>query len=272
MLSETNKEGSGVGLVLIDLEEREYSHTVQLNFHASEDDMDYEALLAGLAVATKKKERRDPLAPDEFFEEKRNLPKKATLGKSRVIWEDRGGKGSLPSVKKDTTICPTYEKLQWEDKANTQTLFAQCQTGRGQQLSPPSKHGMDSCDAIGTPMATSPKLNTDLHGALVNQKKYQSMAGSLMYLTASRPYIVYATCLCARYQAKPIEKHLKEVKRIFRYLKRTIHIGVWYPENTDIEFTEFSDAHHASCPDTCKSTSDGVQFLGEKLVSWSSKK
>ncbi|GKC26601.1 hypothetical protein Tco_1033895, partial [Tanacetum coccineum] len=77
------------------------------------------------------------------------------------------------------------------------------------------KHGMDKCDSIGTPMATSPKLNADLSGTSVDKTKYQSIIGSLMYLTTSRPDLVHAICYCACYQARPTEKCLKEVKRIF---------------------------------------------------------
>ncbi|GKB07022.1 hypothetical protein Tco_0835255 [Tanacetum coccineum] len=134
------------------------------------------------------------------------------------------------------------------------------------------KHGMTSCDSIGTPMATK-HLDADLSGTPVDQTKYHNMVGALMYLTASRPDIVHATCYCARYQARPTEKHLKEVKRIFRYLKNTIHMGLWYPKDTGFELTAFSDSDHAGCLDTRKSTSGGIQFLGgDKLVSWSSKK
>ncbi|GJX29415.1 retrovirus-related pol polyprotein from transposon TNT 1-94 [Tanacetum coccineum] len=94
------------------------------------------------------------------------------------------------------------------------------------------KHGMTSCDSIGTPMATK-HLDADLSGTPVDQTKYRSMVGALMYLTASRPDIVHATCYCARYQAKPTEKHLTSPLR----------------------------------------TSGEIQFLGgDKLVSWSSKK
>ncbi|GKB26646.1 hypothetical protein Tco_0866047 [Tanacetum coccineum] len=98
------------------------------------------------------------------------------------------------------------------------------------------------------------------------------MIGALMYLTSSRPNIVHATCLCARYQAKPTEKHLKEVKRIFRYLRGTVNTGLWYTKDSGFELTGFSDADYAGCKNTFKSTSGGAQFLGEKLVSWSSKK
>ncbi|GJT27151.1 retrovirus-related pol polyprotein from transposon TNT 1-94 [Tanacetum coccineum] len=125
---------------------------------------------------------------------------------------------------------------------------------------------------VGTPMATKP-LDADLSGTPVNQTKYRSMVGALMYLKTSRPDIVHATCYCARYQARPTKKHLKEVKRIFRYLKNTINMGLLYPKDTGFELTAFSYLDHASCLDTCKSTSGGIQFLGnDKLVSWSLKK
>nr|GEW69666.1 hypothetical protein [Tanacetum cinerariifolium] len=81
------------------------------------------------------------------------------------------------------------------------------------------KHGMDTGQSIGTPMATKPKLDADLSGNPVDQTDYRSKIGSLMYLTSSRPDIVQAVCFCVRYQSRPTEKHLKEVKRIFRYLR-----------------------------------------------------
>nr|GEU38163.1 integrase, catalytic region, zinc finger, CCHC-type, peptidase aspartic, catalytic [Tanacetum cinerariifolium] len=90
--------------------------------------------------------------------------------------------------------------------------------------------------------------------------------------THPRPDIVHATCLCARYQAKPTEKHLEEVKRIFRYLRGTVNMGLWYMKDFGFELTGFLDADYAGCKDTFKSTSGGAQFLGEKLVRWSSKK
>ncbi|GJS49203.1 retrovirus-related pol polyprotein from transposon TNT 1-94 [Tanacetum coccineum] len=133
------------------------------------------------------------------------------------------------------------------------------------------KHGMEKCDTICTPMATT-KLDADLQGTQVDQTKYRSMIGGLMYLTASRPDIAFATFVCARYQAHPTEKHLKEVKRIFRYLRQTINMGLWYSKDSGFELIAYSDADLAGCNDDCKSTSGGIQFLGDKLVSWSSKK
>ncbi|GJZ76939.1 retrovirus-related pol polyprotein from transposon TNT 1-94, partial [Tanacetum coccineum] len=119
------------------------------------------------------------------------------------------------------------------------------------------KHVMTSCDSIGTPMATK-HLDADLSGTLVDQTKYHSMVGALMYLTASRLDIVHATCYYARYQAKPTKKHLTVVKRIFRYLKDSINMGRWYPKDTGFELTAFLDSDHAGCLDLRKSTSGGI--------------
>nr|GEV08452.1 uncharacterized mitochondrial protein AtMg00810-like [Tanacetum cinerariifolium] len=131
---------------------------------------------------------------------------------------------------------------------------------------------MESYDPIGTPMEIKYKLDLDQNGTPIAAMKYRSMIGALMYLTSSRSDIIHATCLCARYQAKPTEKHLKEVKRIFRYLRGTVNTGLWYTKDSGFELTGFSDADYAGCKETFKSTFDGAQFLGEKLVSWSSKK
>ncbi|GJZ71670.1 hypothetical protein Tco_0635521 [Tanacetum coccineum] len=92
------------------------------------------------------------------------------------------------------------------------------------------------------------------------------MIGALMYLMSSRPDIVHATCLCARYHAKPTEKHLKEVKRIFCYLRGTINMGLWYTKDSGFKLTGFLDVDYARCKDTFKSTSSGAQFLGKKLL------
>nr|GEV14571.1 uncharacterized mitochondrial protein AtMg00810-like [Tanacetum cinerariifolium] len=131
---------------------------------------------------------------------------------------------------------------------------------------------MESCDPVGTSLEIKDKLDLDQNGTPVYAMKYRSMIGALMYLTSSRPDIVHATCLCARYQAKSTEKHLKEVKRIFHYLRGTINTGLWYTKDSGFELTGFSDADYAGCKDTFNSTSGGAQFLRERLVSWSSKK
>nr|GEY95529.1 hypothetical protein [Tanacetum cinerariifolium] len=134
------------------------------------------------------------------------------------------------------------------------------------------KHGMERCESLATPLATKPKLDADLSGLPVDQTKYRSMIRLLMYLTSSRPDLVQTVCYCARYQAKPTEKHLKEVKRVLRYLKGTINMGLWYPKYYGFKLIVFSDDDHAGCINTRKITFRGIQFIGDKLVSWMSKK
>ncbi|GJZ86360.1 retrovirus-related pol polyprotein from transposon TNT 1-94 [Tanacetum coccineum] len=134
------------------------------------------------------------------------------------------------------------------------------------------KFGFDTCTPIDTPMAERPDLDEDKGGKLIDPTRFRGMVGSLMYLSASRPDIVFAVCMCARYQAKPTEMHLTAIKRIFRYLKGTIHMGLWYPKDSGFELKAFADADYAGCHDTRRSTSGSAQFLGHRLVSWSSKK
>nr|GEX28634.1 hypothetical protein [Tanacetum cinerariifolium] len=134
------------------------------------------------------------------------------------------------------------------------------------------KFGMDSCDSVNTPMVDRLKLDEDVSGIPVDQTRFRSMVGSLMYLTASRPDLIFAVCMYARYQAKPTKKHLEALKRDFRYLKGTINWGLWYPKDTAMALTAYADADHAGGQDTKRSTSGSAQFLGDKLVSWSSKK
>ncbi|GJS63079.1 hypothetical protein Tco_0677643 [Tanacetum coccineum] len=98
------------------------------------------------------------------------------------------------------------------------------------------------------------------------------MVGSLMYLTASRPDLVFAVCMCARYQAKPTKKHHEVIKRVFWYLRGTINMGLWYPKDTAMALTANADVDHAGCQDTQRITLGSTQFLGDKLVSWLSKK
>nr|GFC78476.1 uncharacterized mitochondrial protein AtMg00810-like [Tanacetum cinerariifolium] len=98
------------------------------------------------------------------------------------------------------------------------------------------------------------------------------MIGTLLYLTASRLDLQFAICMCARYQARPTEKHLHSVKRIFRYLRGIVNQGLWYLKDSSIALTAFADVDHAGCQDTRRSTSGSLQFLGDRLISWSSKR
>ncbi|GJS92766.1 retrovirus-related pol polyprotein from transposon TNT 1-94 [Tanacetum coccineum] len=120
-----------------------------------------------------------------------------------------------------------------------------------------------------TPMVEKSKLDEDLQGKPVDATIYRGMIGSLMYLTSSRPDLIYAVCLCAWYQAKPTEKHLNVVKRIFRYLKGTINMGLWYSKDTCMSLTTYAFSRRKSRRGVM--TLDAVQresaqILGDKLV------
>ena len=130
---------------------------------------------------------------------------------------------------------------------------------------------MQDCSSASTPMATATKLDKDT-GKSVDITDYRGMIGFLLYLTASRPDIMYATCLCARFQADPREPHLTAVKRIFKYLKGTTDLGLWYPRESDFKLIGYSDTDFTGYKIDRKSTSGSFQFLGGRLVSWFSKK
>nr|GFC03854.1 uncharacterized mitochondrial protein AtMg00810-like [Tanacetum cinerariifolium] len=134
------------------------------------------------------------------------------------------------------------------------------------------KYGIKSCDPVDTLMVEKSKLDEDKEGKAIDPSHYRGMIGTLLYLTASRPNLKFTICMCARYQARPTEKHVHAVKRIFRYLRGTVHRGLWYPKDSSVALKAFVDVDHAGCQDTCRSTSGSVQFLGERLISWSSKR
>nr|GEV86760.1 retrovirus-related Pol polyprotein from transposon TNT 1-94 [Tanacetum cinerariifolium] len=134
------------------------------------------------------------------------------------------------------------------------------------------KYSFESCDPVDTPMVEKSKLDEDKEGKAVDPSHYRGKIGTLLYLTASRPDLQFAICMCARYQARPTEKHVHKVKRIFRYLRGTVHRGLWHPKDSSVALTVFADADHVGCQDTRRSTSGSAQFLEERLISWSSKR
>ncbi|GJW51756.1 putative ribonuclease H-like domain-containing protein [Tanacetum coccineum] len=101
---------------------------------------------------------------------------------------------------------------------------------------------------------------------------YRSIVGSLMYLTTSRPDIMFAVCACARFQVTPKTSHLLAVKRIFRYLKGKLTLGLWYYRNSPFELVAYTDSDYAGATQDRKSTTGGCQFLGNRLISWQCKK
>ena len=121
-------------------------------------------------------------------------------------------------------------------------------------------------------MSTTCKLDMDKKDKKVDQKLYRGMIGSLLYLTASRPDIMYSTCICARFQSDPRESHLGAVKRILRYLKGTQNIGLWYDRNSTLTLNGYTDSDFQGDRDSRKSTSGSVFTLGGAAVVWRSVK
>ncbi|XP_070008470.1 secreted RxLR effector protein 161-like [Nicotiana sylvestris] len=131
---------------------------------------------------------------------------------------------------------------------------------------------MEDSKEIDTPIATSTKLDINEPGSSVNQKLYRIMIGSLLYLTASRPGIIFSVGLCARFQENPKESHLTTVKRILRYLKVTTDLCLWYPKGSNFNLVGYADADYVGFLVDKKRASGMSYFLGSCLVSWATKK
>jgi hypothetical protein len=134
------------------------------------------------------------------------------------------------------------------------------------------RFNMEKCKPIKTLMPTNGHLNLNDGGNLVDRTLYRSMIGSLLYLTASRPDIMFSVCMCARFQANPKKAHLHAVKRILRYLKHIPSVGLWYLKGATFDLIGYSDSDYVGCKIDRKSTSRGCHMLGRSLVSWTSKK
>ncbi|GKE49201.1 hypothetical protein Tco_1480459 [Tanacetum coccineum] len=123
-----------------------------------------------------------------------------------------------------------------------------------------------------TPITSNKPLVKDEDGVDVDVHIYRSMIGSLMYLTASRPDIMFAVYDSARFQVTLKASHLNAVKRIFRYLKHQPKLGLWYPRDSPFELEAFSNSDYGGARFDRKSTTDGCQFLSRRLISWQCKK
>ncbi|GKC43128.1 putative ribonuclease H-like domain-containing protein [Tanacetum coccineum] len=134
------------------------------------------------------------------------------------------------------------------------------------------KFGFSTVKTTSTPMETSKPLLKDENAKDVDVYLYRSMIGSLMYLTSSRPDIMFAVCACARFQVTPKVSHLHAVKRIFRYLKGQPKLGLWYPKDSPFDLEAYSDSDYAATCLDRKSTTGGFQFLGSRLISLQCKK
>ncbi|GJX61340.1 putative ribonuclease H-like domain-containing protein [Tanacetum coccineum] len=123
-----------------------------------------------------------------------------------------------------------------------------------------------------TPMETKMALTKDEEANDMDVHLYRSMIGSLMYLTTSRPDIMFAVCACSRFQVTPKTSHLNVVKRIFKYLKGKPNLDLWYPRESSFDLEAFSNSDYAGANLDRKSTTGGCQFLGSRLISWQCKK
>ncbi|GJR98632.1 putative ribonuclease H-like domain-containing protein [Tanacetum coccineum] len=134
------------------------------------------------------------------------------------------------------------------------------------------KFNYSDVKSASTPVDLEKPLVKDGDADDVDVHLYRSMIGSLMYLTASRPDIMFAVCACARFQVTPKTSHLLAVKRIFRYLKGKPTLGLWYSRDSPFELVAYTDSDYAGATQDRKSTTGGCQFLGNKLISWQCKK
>ena len=131
---------------------------------------------------------------------------------------------------------------------------------------------MEFSKELSTPMSPTCKLDKDEDGINIDQKLYRDKTGSLLYLTASRPDILFSICVCARFQSSPKESHMLGAKRIIRYLKETSNLGLWYSKDSSLNLVGYTDADYGGYKIDRKSTSGTCQFLGSNLISWHCKK
>ncbi|GJV20718.1 putative reverse transcriptase, RNA-dependent DNA polymerase [Tanacetum coccineum] len=134
------------------------------------------------------------------------------------------------------------------------------------------KFGLTDVKTASTPMETQKPLLKDEDGEEVDVYLYRSMIGSLMYLTSSKPDIMFTVCACARYQVDPKVSHLHAVKRIFRYLKGQPKLGLWYPKDSPFDLVAYTNSDYARASLDRKSTTGGCQFLRCRLILWQCKK
>ncbi|XP_023753231.1 secreted RxLR effector protein 161-like [Lactuca sativa] len=134
------------------------------------------------------------------------------------------------------------------------------------------KFGFSNSKPAKTLMSSSVSIATNATGVDVNANLYRGIMGSLLYLISSHLDILFATILCAHYQSSSKESHFLVVKWIFRYIKHTLNLGLWYPHDSELKLVGYTHSDNGGCGIDCKSTSGGAPMLGDRLVSWSSKK
>nr|GEU89663.1 ribonuclease H-like domain-containing protein [Tanacetum cinerariifolium] len=174
------------------------------------------------------------------------------------------------TIEEEVYVCqpPGFEDPDYPDK-----VYKVVKALYGLHQAPKAwKFGLIDGKSSSTPIDNKKPLLKDPDGEDVDVHTYISMIGSLMYLTSSRPDIMFAACACARFQVTPKALHLHEIKRIFRYLKGKPHLGLWYPKDLPFNLVAYSDSNYAGASFDRKSTTGGCQFFGCRLISWQCKK
>nr|GEZ32830.1 uncharacterized mitochondrial protein AtMg00810-like [Tanacetum cinerariifolium] len=180
----------------------------------------------------------------------------------------------IKKIKYDILLVQLYvdDIIFGSTKRSLSTEFEQLMRKRFQMSSIGELTFFLGLQSASTLMETHKPLSKDAAGTDVDVHLYRSMIGSLMYLTSSRPDIMFAVCACSGFQVQPKVSYMHAVKRIFRYLKGQPTLGLWYPKDSPLELIAYSDSDYAGASLDKKSTTGGCQFLCSRLISWQCKK
>ncbi|GKA18698.1 putative ribonuclease H-like domain-containing protein [Tanacetum coccineum] len=174
-------------------------------------------------------------------------------------------------IKEEVYVCQPlgFEDLDYPDKQKKDGIFINQDKYVDEIL---RKFNYTDVKSAYTLVDLEKPLVKNKDGTDVDEHLYRSMIGSLMYLIASKPDIMFAVCACAKFQVTPKTSHLLDVKRIFRYLKGKPNLGHWYPRDSLFELVAYTVSDYAGVTQDMKSTTKGCQFLGNRLISWQCKK
>ncbi|GKB65987.1 retrovirus-related pol polyprotein from transposon TNT 1-94 [Tanacetum coccineum] len=176
-------------------------------------------------------------------------PKNMTIIGTKWVYKNKLDENGVVSRDKARIVAQGYNQQEGIDYDETYALVASLESIRILIAYACAldfkKFSLEDSKPMKTPMSSDAKLTKDEECESVDSTKYRGMIGSLLYLTASRPDIMFSVCLCVRFQEDPKTSHLKAVKRIFRYIKGTTHLGLWYLKGTGIETLVYADSDHA---------------------------
>nr|GEV09977.1 putative ribonuclease H-like domain-containing protein [Tanacetum cinerariifolium] len=219
----------------------------RMSFQAEEKPTNYALMAFTSLSSSSNNEPSAPIIKDWVSNSKDESKTKIPENVSSFVQPTEHVESPMPSVQHVETSIPT---------ANPKTAIPKSTNGK----------------SASTPIDTKKPFLKDPDGEDVDVHTYRSMIGSLMYLTLSRPDNMFAVCACARFQVTPKSSHLHTVKTIFRYLKGEPHLGLWYPKDSPFNLVAYLDSDYVGASLDRKSTTEGCQFLGCRLISWQCKK